>query len=631
MQSQWRDILLGFHPQVTPAADTETILMLQSRAPAVSHEDRSFLAKRFEERLLFPRLTDQGLRSRVEAAVYRQGPILTVKTFACDIRILRARILAPLNEALGPMRTSRGTTVRNKLLQYFRERYIDNVPTAIGVCAAKERYADRCFERLFLRLMQTATRTLSLREDDVRAFAREEFLALNRNTHTESTASRGDWVELPVEKRHGVRLYNRITAADWVLSDIIREPYPPGCPVSDYFMSKYITSLFLFGTPPLLSVSMPPAASTAMSLPMTANAPSRLPFHDNSPSTQTFSTWSSASDASDDTWSASHYAWSESTQHECGDHRRGPRFVTFADFMSQRGSIAGRHPSTVSSTFRERSHKRAMASDEDALFVSEQKRPRLMQSMISGGSVSPPSAGEISTDERQYHQGSCCASFASVTTLDWASHARGSKLFEHAYSTPPSSLDERECYQGDAFSPSDYDCSWTPTTQRSTMALPNIAFLQEADSYRNLVSLAHRRCDTAKDDCGPLSSKLRKQTPSAPRALSASCTTAAAAPSVAQHATTLPSAKREAIVFELSGNKSMRYRSTRTQKSLRGFIRSQLMVDASSKFSYTIDGKTYDAPNEAHLVEKLEMIDFVVVHSEQGHFASTQHPSIVRC
>ncbi|KAH5619280.1 hypothetical protein HBI51_252640 [Parastagonospora nodorum] len=230
MQSQWRDILLDFHPEVTSAADTETILMLQSRAPAVSHEDRSFLAKRFEERLLFPRLTDQVLRSRVEEAVYRQGPILTVKTFACDIKILRARILAPLNEALGPMRTSRGTTVRNKLLQYFRERYIDNVPTAIGVCAAKERYADRCFERLFLRLMQTATRTLSLREDNVRAFAREEFLALNRNTHAESAASSGDWVELPVEKRHGVRLYNRITAADWVLSDIIRESYPPGCP-----------------------------------------------------------------------------------------------------------------------------------------------------------------------------------------------------------------------------------------------------------------------------------------------------------------------------------------------------------------------------------------------------------------
>jgi hypothetical protein len=53
------------------------------------------------------------------------------------------------------------------------------------------------------------------------------------------------------------------------------------------------------------------------------------------------------------------------------------------------------------------------------------------------------------------------------------------------------------------------------------------------------------------------------------------------------------------------------------------------MVDESSKFSYMIDGEIYDAPTEAHLLEKLDTIDVVIVHSERGHFASTQHPSIV--
>ncbi|KAH7061032.1 hypothetical protein BKA63DRAFT_528546 [Paraphoma chrysanthemicola] len=629
MQSQWRDILLGFDPRVTSATDTETILMLQSRAPAVSHEDRSFLAKRFEERLLFPRLTDQALRRQVEVAVYRQGPILTVKTFACDIKILRARILAPLKEALGPMRASQNRTVRNKLLDYFRDRYIDHVPMAIGVCAAKERYAVRCFERLFLRLMQTATRTLSLHEDDVRAFARQEFLELNRNDLTASPTSRDDYVDLPVEKRHGVRLYKRIADAGWVLSDIIREPYPPDSPVSEYFMCKYITSLFLLGKTPPLNSSMPPAATIATSLPMTAAAPSRLPFHSsNSPCTQSLSTCSSASDAFNETWSASHYAWSASTQHMCGDHRREPQFATFANFISQKGSIAGSHSSTVSS-IRGGNQKRGMVSYEDTVFIPEQKRPCLTRSVISVGSASPTLAERSPIDERQIHQRSCRASFASTATSKRASHAGENRSLGHAYSTPSSSLDERECYQRDAFSSSDYDRSWTPTTRRSTTALPNIAFLQEADSYKNLVDIAHRQCDVVRDGHGQFSSDVRKQKPSVTLALAPSCTVAAAPCEGPEHKRAMPFAKRDAIVFELSGNKSMCYRSTRTQKSLCGFIRSQLMVDASSNFSYTIDGKTYDAPTEAHLLERLPIIDVVVVHSEQGHFASTQHPSIV--
>jgi hypothetical protein len=316
MQSQWREILLDFDPRVVSATDTETILMLQSRAPAVSQEDRSFLAKRFEERLLFPRLTDQTLRKAVEAAVYRQGPILTVKTFASDIKILRARILAPLTEALGPMRTSRNTTVRKKLLEYFKERYIEYVPAAIGLCAAKEHYSDRCFEALFLLLMQTATRTLSLSEGDIRALACQEYHNLNCNSiHDEPSTPRDESAELPVEKRHGVRLFRRVAATGSLLSGAIREPYPPGSSVSDFFMLKYITSLFLFGTPPL------PATSIAITIPGTSNIPSRLPSGGSrSPSTQSISTWSTASDTSKGTWSESHCAWSESTQHVCGDH-----------------------------------------------------------------------------------------------------------------------------------------------------------------------------------------------------------------------------------------------------------------------------------------------------------------------
>jgi hypothetical protein len=371
MYSQWKDILLDFDSRVTAATDAETILMLQSRAPAVSQEDRGFLAKRFQERLLFPRLTDETLRVAVEQAVYRQGPILTVKTFACDIKILHARILAPLREALGPMRARKNTTVRKKLVRYFQERYVDHVPTAVGACAAKERYAEHCFERLFLQLMQTATRTLSLSEGEIRSLARREFLALNSNTRVESSNSSAVCDELPVEKRHGVKLFKRIEAADSLLSNKIRQPCPLGV-VSDSFMLRYITSLFLLGTPPPLHVATPPAISLDVALPSTASLPCRMPFGGSSSPTQSLSTWNTASNTSQSISTESNDAWSESTQHACGDHRQGPRFVTVADFMSHKGSISGWHPSTVSTTSSEKSHKRHVTVDEDTLFVSEQ-------------------------------------------------------------------------------------------------------------------------------------------------------------------------------------------------------------------------------------------------------------------
>jgi hypothetical protein len=181
-----------------------------------------------------------------------------------------------------------------------------------------------------------------------------------------------------------------------------------------------------------------------------------------------------------------------------------------------------------------------------------------------------------------------------------------------------------DCCQGDAFSPSDYDRSWTPITRRSTTALPNVSSFEQANSYRNLVDIVHRQRDAVEYDYAPASIDARWQDPFRTKALSPS-----RAIPVALQGIPL-AAKREAIVFQLSGNTNMRYRSTRTLESIRGFVRSQMMVDESSTFSSMIDGKMADAPTEAHLLEELATIDIVIVHSKQGHFASTQHPSIVQ-
>jgi hypothetical protein len=101
MVSQWRVILLNFNPQVIEAADAATIEFLESRAPAVSSDDRNFLAQRFKSGSLFPLVGDPKMRRAIETATYRQGPILTMRTFANHIRVLGTRIFTPLHPLLG--------------------------------------------------------------------------------------------------------------------------------------------------------------------------------------------------------------------------------------------------------------------------------------------------------------------------------------------------------------------------------------------------------------------------------------------------------------------------------------------------------------------------------------------------
>jgi hypothetical protein len=626
MESQWREILLDFDPRVTAATDTETIRALESRAPAISCDDRDFLAKKFKKRLLFPGLEDQALRDAVELAVYRQGPILTLTTFGHDIKIISRRILEPLRKALGPKNASENGTVRSKLLQYFREHYIKNVRTAIGICAERDRYAYKCFERLFLQLIQTATPKNYISEADLQNIARQEFLEIDRSSCIVSSTSRDDGIEISVENRHGKALFQKLANADWLLSDVIRDPDPACNKVSVYFMVKYITSLFLFGTPPPRNASSPPPKPIAKALPTAANAVDRLLFDgSNPPSTQSLSALSSASNDLDDTSSESRSTWSESTQQVCGDRRREPRFVTIGDFTSQRASITGWHSSRISTTSYGESLKRDVTSYESPIFFPEQKRPRLTTSVVVSKGESPTLKNGPSRN-KQYHQMSRCTSLPSVTTPDRGSYAEEYDPASHAYSTPLSSIDGRECYQDESFSPSDYDRSWSPITQRSATTLPNTSCLH---SYRDLVNLPFGRESVHGDEHVSAPADANEHNASSTRAPSPCDTMPAGRRESIQRTSSPRVAGCEAIEFKLSSNKDMFYRTTRTLKSLHGFIKSQRMIDASSKFSYMVDGKTVDAPTDACLLNNLKIIDSVIVHSKEGHFASTQHPSIV--
>ncbi|KAF1952094.1 hypothetical protein CC80DRAFT_552846 [Byssothecium circinans] len=100
MVTQWREITLQWHPTVVKSVDPDSIRMLQSRAPQLSKGDRDYVLDTFGRGQILPGLIDSGLRQAVKKAVCQQGPILTMTTFAKDVRLLSSRVHHALAELL---------------------------------------------------------------------------------------------------------------------------------------------------------------------------------------------------------------------------------------------------------------------------------------------------------------------------------------------------------------------------------------------------------------------------------------------------------------------------------------------------------------------------------------------------
>ena len=332
MLSQWKDILLNFDSRVVHAADAASIMMLQSRAPTVSKEDRSFLEAKFNDVSLFPLLTYQTLRQGVKRAVFRQGPILTVTTLQIDIRVLKTRILQPLRPVLGRMRTKEKHTVQNKLLPRFEKKYAEYQP--IPKMSERE-FARRCYERLFLHLLRGTSPARPLDQADIQSIADEECFQSGR----ESIEAKVGGDELAVDKRHRPKLFKNSSATAALLPVMIRQLHPFCCSVNAAFMVKHLASLFLCGTPALLSPTWSPATSLIDSCETALDLPHHLPLVNCQ--LPTFSSSASCSPGAETTLTRSDCAWSDSTQHIAGDHSLEPRLMTFLDFKSVCASVVG--------------------------------------------------------------------------------------------------------------------------------------------------------------------------------------------------------------------------------------------------------------------------------------------------
>lgn len=262
---QYCEITLGEHPTVTRAVDYNSIKMLQSRAPIMSKMDRKYISDQFEAKRLFPSLTDPALRRAVEQAINRQGPILTLHTLKKDVNVLKQRIYAPLSRIIGTMkREKKGHTLRAKVKAHFEGIFLELTRTAplaprYGIGESK-RFADRCYELLFWQLMRTGS-GVSISHVTLHNLASQEYQTTSTDQPPEFPFAAEEFHDLSVDRRHGVRLFEKSVAARGLYADQNCQTTAEGTPVSASFMAHYISSVFLLSQPVAESCRQGPEAS----------------------------------------------------------------------------------------------------------------------------------------------------------------------------------------------------------------------------------------------------------------------------------------------------------------------------------------------------------------------------------
>jgi hypothetical protein len=113
IRSVWADVLLGQDKALWSLVDAQTVRKLQSRAPAISANDKKDLEEAWSENRLFPYL-DMSSRQQVSARLQKvRDPIPTLHTFFRDLRYLE--VAADVMKRLVP--TSLTVTVDQKILQ----------------------------------------------------------------------------------------------------------------------------------------------------------------------------------------------------------------------------------------------------------------------------------------------------------------------------------------------------------------------------------------------------------------------------------------------------------------------------------------------------------------------------------
>ncbi|KAH4890802.1 hypothetical protein HBH74_235750 [Parastagonospora nodorum] len=467
----------------------------------------------------------------------------------------------------------------------------------------KRDYARRCYERLFLQLLRGTSPALPLSQADIQSIADEEYFSSGHERI--ETKVRGD--ELAVDKRHGLKLFKDSSATAALLPAMLREPHPFRCSANAAFMVKNLASLFLCGIPALLSPTRSPAKSVMDSCEKALDLPHYLSIvNDQLPA---FSSSTSCSPGAGTTLTSLE-----------------PRLMTFSDFKSVcpsvvGGSVSNCRSSAKSTSFSQESRKRPLAVDEIIAQVRESKRACHTPSE----SVEPPifvSAAPITAWGS--NPKSAVGGAPSTATVEYMSSVK---------SIPCA------CHKDDCGTPASVDslveayCCWSPTSLSNYEGEPSpsialsygAALNKDMEWYKNLDQSPYdhlRASEETSDDVVISTAPSDANSRSPLRTSLTNINAAIQRSSLDQNRT---------ITFQLQGREAMFYVSERTEEAVRGFIMSQVAVDRNSKFFFTssIDGELYEAHSKEHLIAIWRTLPTVVVVSEDGHFASTQHPTIV--
>jgi hypothetical protein len=239
MVRQFDKMTLDRNDDVWPFIDSESLMMLESRAPMLSISDRTRISELFGDGTLFPNLKDGNLRAKVEAAVCQQGPILSFATLAEDLHVLSSKIHKPLKEMIKPMDNDHGDTVRRKVIACIAD-YPDPLRPQVNVGKRRNNTPHAViYETLFIDLLCGGYEQVSEADlSTVRARAEK----IRNNNHYLVIPINDD----AVKERHGIKLFDKQSVKsslhwrpDYKCSSVLRASS----------VARYLTFVFLFGKP----------------------------------------------------------------------------------------------------------------------------------------------------------------------------------------------------------------------------------------------------------------------------------------------------------------------------------------------------------------------------------------------
>jgi hypothetical protein len=249
MVNQFDEITLNRDDDVWPFIDSESLMMLESRAPMLSTADRSEISKVFKDGTLFPNLKDSNLRIKVEAAVCQQGLVLSFATLAKDLHVLSSKIHKPLKEMIKPMDNYHGDTVRRKVTACIAD-YPDPLRPQVNVGVRRDDVSHAViYETLFVDLLcgmyeqisEADLSTIRARPKDIQNNNQYLVIPINDDAIRERQN-----IKDALGERHGIELFEKQSVKsslhwrpDYKCSSVLRASS----------VARYLTFIFLFGKP----------------------------------------------------------------------------------------------------------------------------------------------------------------------------------------------------------------------------------------------------------------------------------------------------------------------------------------------------------------------------------------------